>query len=151
MTTETDRELLELAAKAAGVFLTRETMAAGWPEAEWCDTDEPAHDADGLRGTVFWYDKDGELGGTEKLLWSSLADDGDFFRMIALFRPQFGRSDDVELGREFVWVTLQPGAKEYTGHAYLKDSLTEAFRRAGTKAMALIGKNMPATQGEVKA
>jgi hypothetical protein len=120
MTAETDRELLELAAKAAKYELR-------WYSHLRCNG----------------VDICPQLAHINDVVWNPLTDDGDFFRMIALFKPQFGRSNDVAPGREFVWVTLQIGVNEYTGHAYLEDSLTEAFRRAGTKAMALIGKNMP--------
>ena len=77
----TDRELLERAAKAAGVFLTRETMAARWPEFEWCYTDEPEFDGKHLNGTVFCYDGRGGIGGTETLSWNPLEDDGDALRL----------------------------------------------------------------------
>jgi len=77
-----DKNLLEKAAKAAGVFLTPKTMAAGWAECTWDDTDEPEHiKGGGMRGTVFWYSESGELGGTEKLEWNPLADDGDALRL----------------------------------------------------------------------
>jgi len=71
--------------------------------------------------------------------WNPLDDDGDFFRMVAPFRPQFGRSVNSILGGESVSVTLVSSDKEiHTGFARLENSLTEAFRRAGTEAMALI-------------
>lgn len=75
----TDRELLEFAAKAADVFLTPEKLADVFPEWDWCETDEPYFkDGGSMVGTVVWYGSDGvELGGTEKLEWDPLNDDGD--------------------------------------------------------------------------
>lgn len=82
----TDRELLEKAAMAAGIFLTRETMASVLPKYQWDDTDEPVFDGDDMRGVVLWYGEDGEIGGTEALCWNPLADDGDALRLAVALR-----------------------------------------------------------------
>lgn len=76
-----DRELLELAAKAAGVFLTRETLGEALPGFEWDESYEPIMTDNGLVGTVTWCDGDGEPAGTEKMFWNPLADDGDALRL----------------------------------------------------------------------
>ena len=77
-----DRELLELAAKAAGIFLTPETLKATFPKWEWNDTDEPVHLKEGgMLGTVVVYSYSGELSGTTRKEWHPLTDDGDALRL----------------------------------------------------------------------
>lgn len=78
-----DRTLLERAAKAAGVFLTREKLAAALPKWEWSESFEPHHDEDGgMCGTFIWYGSDGvEIGGTDEFHWDPLNDDGDALRL----------------------------------------------------------------------
>ncbi|MBO15571.1 MULTISPECIES: hypothetical protein [unclassified Herbaspirillum] len=78
----TDRELLEMAAKAARVFATKEDFAArGW---EWKISDDTDFDATSgtLQGTYIWYGSNGEVGGTDRFDWDPLADDGDAFRLL---------------------------------------------------------------------
>lgn len=80
----TERELLEWAARAMGVFLTREKMAKASPGFQWCGEDEPYFTEDGaMNGTVFWYTEDGEIGGTERRTWTSLHNSGDCAEMEA--------------------------------------------------------------------
>lgn len=81
-----DRELLELAAKAAGVFLTPDSMNRLFPKFVWDDGDAPTFADGGLFGTVAWYGDDGKPAGTEKLLWSPLTDDGDSMRLAVALR-----------------------------------------------------------------
>ncbi len=77
----TDRALLEMAAKAGGVFMKRED----WPYGDRFDPKhlETTFDPDdcSITGTVVWYGTEGEIGGTEHLKWSSLTDDGDALRL----------------------------------------------------------------------
>ena len=92
----TDRELLEFAAKAAGIFLSRETLAERLPDWEWEDEFDSYHLPDGgMRGSVIWYGSDGDIGGTEGLDWNPLADDGDAFRLALRLRMTV-RHDDVD-------------------------------------------------------
>ncbi len=79
-----DREWLELAAKAAGVFLTREQFERECTS-PWDDEMEPHYDeADGaMHGWRTWYGGDGEIGGWEGFDWNPLDDDGDAFRLAA--------------------------------------------------------------------
>lgn len=52
----TDRELLERAAKAAGIFLTPERLAEVFPAWEWGDEFDPRHlDGGGMSGAVVEY------------------------------------------------------------------------------------------------
>lgn len=77
----TDREILELAAKAAGVFMTRDQ----WPYSNPAtDGDFALHfneDEGSITGPVIWYGSSGEVGGTDQLSWNPLNDDGDALRL----------------------------------------------------------------------
>lgn len=77
-----DRELLEMAAKAAGVFLTRELFDATCTS-PWTSDMEPRYDAEtgSMRGQREWYDREGELAGWEEFIWNPLTDDGDALRL----------------------------------------------------------------------
>jgi hypothetical protein len=83
---DTDRDLLERAAKAAGVFLTPQTMAEVFPGFEWCESDTPVFDDGVLIGTVAWFGDDGKPAGTEKREWNPLTDDGDALRLAVKLR-----------------------------------------------------------------
>lgn len=70
MTGNDDRKLLEMAAKAAGVFMRRED----WP---FTDNFDPEclqthydNNEQSLTGTRLFYCDDGEIGGTEEYTWS---------------------------------------------------------------------------------
>lgn len=77
-----DRELLELSARAAGVFLTPKTLAELFPQWTWDESFEPRHeDAGGMSGTVVVRNHEGELSGTTRKIWNPLADDGDALRL----------------------------------------------------------------------
>jgi hypothetical protein len=77
----TDRELLEKAAKAAGVFLTPETLKEALPNLEWDEDLETYHTPGGMSGAVFWRGYSGEISGTEREEWNPLTDDGDALRL----------------------------------------------------------------------
>jgi len=78
----TDRELLELAAKASVIFLTPETLREKLPQWEWSDEYLPYYlESVGMRGTVVWYGRNGEVGGTDSMDWNPLTDDGDALRL----------------------------------------------------------------------
>ena len=76
-----DRELLELAAKAAGVFLTPQTMAEVFPGFEWNEGDWTIFTDHGAEGTVAWKGEDGKPAGTARKHWNPLTDDGDALRL----------------------------------------------------------------------
>lgn len=77
-----DRTLLELAARAAGVFITQEQFerecTSPW-DPEW----EPYWVEDGnyMHGWRTWYGSSGEIGGWEAFDWDPMTDDGDAFRL----------------------------------------------------------------------
>ena len=79
----TDKELLEKAAKAAGVFLTPKTLAEAFPKWEWEDSFCPRYvEGVGMLGTVVVYSYSGELSGTTTEECNPLADDGDALRLM---------------------------------------------------------------------
>ena len=76
-----DRELLEAAAKAAGIFLTPEQFALECTS-PWEDGMGPYYDEQsGMLGYRTWYGSSGEIGGWEKFSWNPLEDDADAFRL----------------------------------------------------------------------
>ena len=78
----TNRKLLELAAKAADIFLTPESLARAFPKWKWDKDFELRHEGDlGVSGAVLVYDYDGKLSGTTREAWNPLADDGDALRL----------------------------------------------------------------------
>lgn len=109
----TDRELLELAAKAAGVT------------GEWCDCQDCGH------GGVLTPDDNGKQ-------WNPLADDGDALRLAVKLRLEIQRSRDgarVYAGpsNDAPYVeSITPGADEFV-----------ATRRAIVRAAAELGEAMP--------
>jgi hypothetical protein len=119
----TDRELLERAAKAAGVFLTRETMAAAWPEYVWSANNEPVFDGERLRGAVFWYGEDGEIGGTEELLWNPLANDGAALRLAVALQLDIEHEDGLCPG---VWVNDEGELYEVDPYAATRRAIVRA-------------------------
>ena len=125
--TTTDRELLQRAAKAADVFLTPEKLAEVFPGWEWCETDEPYFTEHGaMVGTVVWYGSDGvELGGTEKLEWDPLHDDGDEARLegALLMNVSWGMAS----------VTVDSCTERFSDHGGDKQ---KARRYAGVRAAA---------------
>lgn len=76
------QEILELAAKAAGIFVTAET----WPYSGTPITPgdlETYFDPDDLSitGTRVWFAFNGEIGGTEEYTWEPLTDNYDAFEL----------------------------------------------------------------------
>ena len=78
----TDKELLELAAKAAGVFLTPEQFAKECPS-PWDEEWEPWYNTEcnSMIGMQTCYNYEGELSGWAQYEWNPLSDDGDAFRL----------------------------------------------------------------------
>lgn len=82
MTNEEYQELLTLAAKAAGIFLTPTTLADVFPKWEWDDSFAPRHSENGgLSGTVVVYNDSGEASGTTREEWNPRDNSGDSFEL----------------------------------------------------------------------
>jgi|SanBayMetagenome_1026888.scaffolds.fasta_scaffold07577_1 hypothetical protein len=109
-----DREMLELAAKAAGIFCKG-----------WC---LPGGRSDGWHGMYTGSDDDGTY-----VRWNPIADDGDAFKLMVQLR--LGTLFPTEIGRDRVNV------KGHTESLALNDPLA-ATRRAIVRAAAEIGKGM---------
>ena len=110
-----DRELLELAAKAAGIGMC-------WPDRGFPVTND------------FSYLVDGDFVGK---LWNPLTDDGDALRLAV----KLGHSEmiDLYLGQQSVIVDFDNGVKFVQVH---NDDSYAATRRAIVRAAAEIGKGM---------
>ena len=134
---ETDRELLNLAAKAADVFLTPKTLARAFPKWKWDeDFDLRYENGQGISGAVLVYDYDGKLSGTTREVWNPLTDDGDALRLAV-------RCDlDIELQHDCVYANGF-NVQNYQLFEWHKDDKCAATRRAIVRAAAEIGKNMP--------
>ena len=145
----TDRELLELAAKAADIFLTPESLARAFPKWKWDKDFELRHEGDlGVSGAVLVYDYDGKLSGTTREAWSPLADDGDALRLavrLRLHARQFPIADDgfdAPLGMVEVW-RVDDDDPMHVEFLRSGDDRLVVTRRAITRAAAEIGRQMP--------
>jgi len=120
----TDRELLELAAKAAGYSLK-------WGDVYIvCDTDVDCTDqpyvVSGQPDEADWY-------------WDPLADDGDAFRLAVKLRIDVHHSTTMVVAeRDTAFDRFEVGVAELKG-----DDDFSATRRAIVRAAAEIGKAMP--------
>jgi len=151
-TQTTDRDLLKFAAKAAGIFLTREQFerdcSSPWtPDMGALDYDEKSNSVSGW-ATIYGFN--GELSGWGMETWAPLTDDGDALRLAALLVMDF-RCDaaDGEFrascyaigalghacpGEEFeVYVAIEPD----------DIGTTAPYRRAAVQLAAMLGKAMP--------
>jgi hypothetical protein len=136
----TDRELLELAAKAAGVFLTPETLKQALPKWEWDADFEPYHLKNGgMCGGVLSFNDKGELGGTTSKDWNPLARDGDALRLAVKLNMVIGVVPSATKDGNAT-IACAPGAgnefAETHGDPYA------ATRRAIVRAAAEIGRSM---------
>lgn len=118
----TDRELLELAAKAAGLDDAEYRDIRGWGEVRYGQSE------------AMWSGKRYEECGSG--YWNPLADDGDALRL----------ASDLSLCCQFtayysVCYAGSPMAKQFTEKS--AGNRHEATRRAITRAAAEIGKAMP--------
>jgi hypothetical protein len=142
-----DRELLELAAKAAGVFLTPTTMVQVFPGFEWSEADEPIFSEYGAVGTVAWHGDDGEPAGTEKKHWNPLTDDGDALRLAADLNLKvecmLGQSAARTFDSRFAGACDFPAQKDDGCNRAWAPDRYAATRRAITLAAAEIGRAMP--------
>lgn len=124
-----DKELLELAAKAAGVFMRKEDWPYSDPFDPQCLETTIDQDECSITGTRVWHGSDGEVGGAEPHTWNPLTDDGDALRLAVKLRitPHIdGNMTDCADCTE----------------AHLDDPYA-ATRRAIVRAAAEIGKAMP--------
>lgn len=142
MTKETDRELMELAAKAANVFLTPEQFAKECAS-PWEPSMEPFYDERRgvMTGYRTWYGSDGEIVGWEHFDWSPLTDDGDAFRLAVKLGIK------LELNPAWVYARAVITKYEYLqieeGWANGFNDPCAATRRAIVRAAAEIGRAMP--------
>jgi len=120
----TDRELLELAAKAAGYELTwGEKYIVGGDEVD-C-TDMP-YVVSGQPDEADWY-------------WNPLTDDGDALQLAVKLEI----SIDFDKRRRKVWAnTIELASVDYGDDPYYDDPCYDATRRAIVLAAAEIGKGM---------
>jgi len=137
----TDRELLELAAKAAGVFITKEQFekecTSPW-DPEW----EPVYDEEtgSISGWRTWYGSSGEIGGWEDYTWDPMNRDGEALRLAVKLRMlvDVPSARNVQQVIEVVAAGVRNSIYEPCGA-----DLYAATRRAIVRAVAEIGKAMP--------
>lgn len=144
---KTDRELLELAAKAACVFMT----PADWPYSDPHTPEDFALEFDeedgSITGTRVWYGRNGDIGGTEKYTWRPLSDDGDALRLAAtlgmdlLFTPDVVAVQTTQHGGKRASEWLNPRDVEIW--ASKSQDTYAATRRAIVRAAAEVGAAMP--------
>lgn len=146
-----DRELLELAAKAAGVFLTPQTMAEVFPGFEWNEGDWTIFTDHGAEGTVAWKGEDGKPAGTARKHWNPLTDDGDALRLAVSLGikvvpyPIFGHEKHCVIASRRWWSPPEDDDNTYIGPEVIEvygDDPYAATRRAIVRAAAEIGRAM---------
>lgn len=135
-----DRELLEMSAKAAGIFVTKEQFekdcTSPWdPEWEILEYDGEAKSIAGWE-TIYSYN--GELSGWGVRAWSPLTDDSEALRLAATLRLKIipgkykGDGCTVEAQRDGI-----------AGCTAFRDDPSEQMRYAIVHVAAEIGKAMP--------
>jgi hypothetical protein len=117
----TDREVLELAAKAAGF---------GDPQICWTESEYPPKS--GKQGALWNYV--GHMDTAE--LWNPLTDDGDALRLAV----QLGLFIQINSGSATAWKWR--GENWYEQASDNADDMSATTRRAITRAAAEIGRNM---------
>ena len=133
-----DRELLELAAKAADIFLTPESLARAFPKWKWDKYFELRHEGDiGVSGAVLVYDYDGKLSGTTREAWNPLTDDGDALRLMVKLGIDFKIRNGVTW-----WDHHESDGVVYWGYEQHNGDPLAATRRAIVRAAAEIGRGM---------
>ena len=120
----TDRELLEMAAKAAGYGGANKNNPHCWTESEYPK-------GSGLNGALWNYK--GRMDTAE--LWNPLTDDGDALRLAA------GLILNVLASEACIIVEDEKGV-ECIEYLYGPEDYTSAWRRAIVRAAAAIGKSM---------
>lgn len=121
----TDKEMLEYAAKAAGlrVGFEPDRKERGRYDLYWSR----------VHSQLVWHNKSTGSEYPEPLFWNPLTDDGDAFKLMVQLR--LGTLFPTEIGRDRVHV------KGHTESLALNDPCAAA-RRAITRAAAEIGKGM---------
>lgn len=131
-----DKTLLERAAKAAGIFLTPQTLAEALPKWEWDEHFAMRHiDDGGMSGTVLVYNYEGELSGTTREEWHPITDDGDALRLAVKLRLQVtpGTYNSEEA------TAYRSGYAEANERVHYMQDMGAATRRAIVRAAAAIG------------
>lgn len=134
------QEILELAAKAAGIFVTAET----WPYRGTPITPgnlETYFDPDDLSitGTRVWFAFNGEIGGTEEYTWEPLTDEFDSFQLMIKLHMNI---------RHLSWLSkdswkIQVGhCGEYLVEEACGDDAEKAAKLAIVRFAALVGAAM---------
>ena len=121
MTTKTDRELLELAAKAAGIA---------------CDKDGPYVERQEWQQ---WFGEQGHFE-TVRVNWNPLHDDGDALRLAVKLNMELLRSQRND---PRPWVSAVIRNTTIHGAEDIGDDANAATRRAIVRAAAAIGEAMP--------
>lgn len=133
-----ERELLEMAAKAAVIFMRKEE----WPFSDPFDPSclETSYDPEtkAISGTRVWYGQNGDIGGTEKYKWSPLTDDGDCARM------------EAAVGIDLTWHRIGVAATHYWSDSVFREPYEDhrgdrqaARRLASLRVAAAVGRAMP--------
>lgn len=139
----TDRELLELAAKAAGIFVTREQFerdcTSPWdPTWENLEYDDEGKSISGWE-TIYSYD--GELSGWGVTSWSPLTSDGDALRLAVKLHIDIGFH-----GKDGMYAQSQAHLGEFQGSGGEFDCGIDDYaltRRSIVEAAAEIGSLKP--------
>lgn len=132
----TDKELLELAAKAAGIFVTREEFERDC-KSPWDQTWEILEYDDEEKSISGWqtiYSYNGELSGWGVISWSPLTDDGDALRLAAKLII------DIEWATEYIVFANGNYSDDIKNHG---NDHTATVRSVIVRAAAEIGKAMP--------
>lgn len=126
----TDREMLELAAKAAGILL------CGY---SWIGENEDDEECEILEAAFVKHHQKQELASK----WNPLTDDGDALRLAVKLRIDASH-DEIGM-RSFVYVRTVFNDENHIGLSEIFDDESERLdrtRRAITRAAAQIGKEM---------
>jgi hypothetical protein len=139
MKDKSDRELLELAAKAAATFITEDQFRREC-KSPWDPTWEPTYNDENntIVGWRTWYGSNGEIGGWEGYEWSPLTDDGDALRLAVKLVMSIEVSDHEESTYAYAGKVPRVYAMELW-----RDDKSAATRRAIVRAAAAAGEEMP--------
>lgn len=119
-TTHTDRELLELAAKAAGWLNTEYQDMRGWGEVRY-----------GLSKAIWVPELDA--------YWNPLVDDGDALRLAAKLKIDI----EWQATSPFPEPRVEAYQRNDEGSYFCSDEHEDNYRRAIVRAAAEIGRTMP--------
>jgi hypothetical protein len=142
----TDRELLESAARAAGIFMRKED----WP---YSDPFDPSYldtfydpETNSISGTRVWHGGNGDVGGLETYTWSPLNYDDEAFRLAIDLKIDLHFERNGIADQEFIVEAFCLRDEETGGCRCLMEVLGDdpraATRRVITRAAAAIGENV---------